>query len=98
VKANRYYWRFRTRPDKPWPVSPDVHNRTDASGPIREDRHHHPHGCRPITTMLFTTAFLVAVSAALILHKARAAGRRVQTNLGWMSPQWLAEHRSSHPS
>jgi hypothetical protein len=48
--------------------------------------------------MLFTTAFLVAVSTVVIIHKARVAARGAQANLGWMSTQWLAEHRSSHPS
>ena len=51
-----------------------------------------------MTTMLFTIAFIVAVSAAWIIHKARVAGTGAQANLGWMSAQWLAEHRSSHPS
>ncbi len=46
--------------------------------------------------MFLTIAVLVAVSAALMIHKARGAGRGAQANLGWMSPQWLAEHRSSH--
>jgi len=49
-------------------------------------------------TMWFPIAVLVAASAAWIIHKARAAGRGAQGNLGWMSPQWIAEHRSSHPS
>ena len=48
--------------------------------------------------MLFTIAVLVAVSAALITQQARVAGRDAQANLGWMSAQWLAEHRASHPS
>jgi hypothetical protein len=52
----------------------------------------------PHHTMLFTTALLVAVSAVVIIHKARVAARGAQANLGWMSTQWLAEHRSSHPS
>jgi hypothetical protein len=75
-----------------------VQNRTDASGPIWDDRRHHGAGAGRITTMLFTIAFLVAVSAALIIHMARGAGRASQASLGWMSAQWLAEHRSSHPS
>ena len=53
--------------------------------------------CR-ITTMFLTIAVLVAVSAALIIYKARGAGRGAQANLGWMSQQWLAEHNSSHLS
>jgi hypothetical protein len=53
--------------------------------------------CR-IKTMLLTVALLVAVSAAFIIHKAQVAGRSAQASLGWMSAQWLAEHRASHPS
>ena len=48
--------------------------------------------------MLFIIAFLVAVSAVLIIHKARGTGRGAPASLGWMSAQWLAEQRSSHPS
>jgi hypothetical protein len=48
--------------------------------------------------MLFTIAFLVAASGALMLYKARAGGRVNSANLGCMSAQWLAEHRASHPS
>jgi hypothetical protein len=48
--------------------------------------------------MLFILAVLVAVSAALIIHQGRVAGRSAQASLGWMSAQWLAEHRASHPS
>ena len=76
----------------------DVHNRTDASGPIGDNRGNHGRECAPITTMLFTIAALVAVSAALIVYQARVAGRGAQGNLGWMSPQWIAENRSSHRS
>ena len=53
---------------------------------------------RRITTMWFTIAVLVALSAALIIDKARAAGRGAQGNLGCMSAQWIAEHRSSRQS
>ena len=48
--------------------------------------------------MLFTIALLVAVSGALIIYKARVARRGARANLGWMSAQWLSEHRGSHPS
>ena len=75
-----------------------MHNRTDASGPICDDPRDHGASAGRITTMLFTIAFFVAVSAALIIHQARVAGTRAQAHLGWMSAQWLAEHRSSHPS
>jgi len=48
--------------------------------------------------MLFAIAILVAAGGALRLYNVRVAGRANPTNLGWMSPQWLAEHRASHPS
>jgi hypothetical protein len=46
--------------------------------------------------MLFTIAAFVAISGALIIRKARHFGRANQADLGWMSAQWLAEHRASH--
>ena len=75
-----------------------MHNRTDANGPIWDNRGNHGRECARIATMLFTIAALVAVSAALIVYQARVAGRGAQGNLGWMSPQWIAENRSSHRS
>jgi hypothetical protein len=76
----------------------DVHNRTDDSGPIWDDRGNHGRVPASIKTMLFTIAVLIAGGGALIIHRARAAGRANQANLGWMSAQWLAEHRASHLS
>jgi hypothetical protein len=51
-----------------------------------------------IKTMVFTIAVLVAAGGVLVLYFARAAGRVNPANLGWMSAQWLAEHRASHLS
>jgi hypothetical protein len=68
------------------------------NGPIWDNRGSHGRECARITIMLFTIAALVAVSAALIVYQARVAGRGAQGNLGWMSPQWIAENRSSHRS
>jgi hypothetical protein len=48
--------------------------------------------------MLFTIAFLVAAGGALTLYKARGDARGKPANLGYMSAQWLAERRASHPS
>jgi len=45
--------------------------------------------------LLFTLAVVVAVSSALIVHKARASGRVEEANLGRMSGEWLAEHGAS---
>jgi len=76
----------------------NVHNRTDDRGPIWDDRGRHgASGCR-IKTMFYVIAVLVAALGALMFHKARN-GRRVNpADLGWMSAQWLAEHRASHRS
>ena len=48
--------------------------------------------------MWFTIAVLVASVGALIIYKARVAGRVNPADLGWMSAQWLAEQRASHQS
>ncbi len=48
--------------------------------------------------MLLTIGVLVTVTAAVIIRKMRAAGDAKAKNLGWMSDQWLAEHRASHLS
>jgi len=44
----------------------------------------------------FTLTVLVVAGGALMLYNARASGRVKPANLGWMSAQWLAEHRASH--
>ena len=51
-----------------------------------------------IKTMVFTIAVLVAAGVVLAVYFARAARRVNPANLGWMSAQWLAEHRASHLS
>ena len=79
-------------------TSADVHNRTDDSGEIWDDRGNHAASACRIKTMLFTIAVLVAAGAAVMLYKVRAAWRAYPADLGWMSAQWLAEHRASHPS
>jgi ABC-type proline/glycine betaine transport system substrate-binding protein len=48
--------------------------------------------------MLITIAALVVAVGAVMFYKARAAGRVDLADLGWMSEQWLAEHRASHHS
>ena len=48
--------------------------------------------------MLLTIGVFVTVTAAVIIRKMRAAGDAKAKNLGWMSDQWLAEHRASHLS
>ena len=76
-----------------------VQNRTAASLLIWDDRRNRgATAWHRIKTMLFTIAVLTAVGGALLIHRVRAAGRANQANLGWMSAQWLAEHRASHLS
>jgi hypothetical protein len=46
---------------------------------------------------------LIGIGAALIITtiivtKLRASRAPTTPNLGWMSEQWLAEHRAMHPS
>jgi len=41
---------------------------------------------------------VVIAAVALILLKARAVARAKPADLGWMSAQWLAEYRASHPT
>jgi hypothetical protein len=46
--------------------------------------------------MLFIVGVVIALIAVLIIPRMRASGRVDSANLGWMSEQWLAEHRASH--
>jgi hypothetical protein len=46
--------------------------------------------------LLFILAILIAAGGALMLYNARASAAVKPPNLGWMSAQWLAEHRASH--
>ena len=45
--------------------------------------------------MLFTIAILIAAGGALMLYRARIAGRVDPANLGWVSANWLAERRAA---
>jgi hypothetical protein len=46
--------------------------------------------------MLFTAGLVIALIAVVIIPRMRVAGGVTSANLGWMSEQWLAEHRASH--
>jgi hypothetical protein len=48
--------------------------------------------------MLFFIAAGIALAAILIIARMRAPGGVNTGHLGYMSEQWLAEHRASHPS
>ena len=46
--------------------------------------------------MFFITVAVVVLGAVVTIQRARVRGGVNATNLGWMSEQWLAEHRASH--
>jgi hypothetical protein len=48
----------------------------------------------PATYMFLTIGFLVILAALTLVLRPRAAAK----SEGWMSEQWLAEHRAAHPS
>lgn len=48
--------------------------------------------------MLFIIGMVVTLTVVLVIIAVRVARRIAPAPLGWMSEQWLAEHRASHPS
>ena len=46
--------------------------------------------------MLFTVGVVIVLAAVLIIPTMRVPGGVNGAHLGWMSEQWLAEHRASH--
>ena len=46
--------------------------------------------------MLFIVGIVIALIAVVIIPRIRVPGGVNSANLGWMSEQWLAEHRASH--
>jgi hypothetical protein len=45
--------------------------------------------------MLFIVGLVIVLIAIVIIPRVRVPGS-VNSDLGWMSEQWLAEHRASH--
>jgi hypothetical protein len=45
--------------------------------------------------MLFIVGVVIALIAVVIIPRMRVPGGVNSANLGWMSEQWLAEHRAS---
>ena len=77
---------------------PDVHNRTDRNRQIWEDRATPRAAGLRREPMLFIIGALIALTAAVVIPKVRVAGGVNAAPLGWVSEQWLAEYRRSHPS
>lgn len=48
--------------------------------------------------MLLIIGALITLTAVGVIPRVRGPGGVTATNLGWMSEQWLAEHRASHAS
>lgn len=46
--------------------------------------------------MLFIVGIVIASIAVVIIPRMRVSGGVNSGTLGWMSEQWLAEHRASH--
>jgi hypothetical protein len=46
--------------------------------------------------MLFIVGVTIVLIAVGIIPRMRVPGDVNSANLGWMSEQWLAEHRASH--
>lgn len=46
--------------------------------------------------MLFTVVTLLVLVAAVTIRRMRVSGATNNAQLGWMSEQWLAEHRALH--
>ena len=47
--------------------------------------------------MLFIIGLVIVLIAFLIIPRMRVPGGVNSASLGWMSQQWLAENRASHP-
>jgi len=46
--------------------------------------------------MLFIVGIVIVLITVVIISRMRVPGGVKSANLGWMSEQWLAEHRASH--
>jgi hypothetical protein len=47
--------------------------------------------------MLLLIGAFFTLTAMLVIAKVRLPASQTAPNLGWMSQQWLAEYRASHP-
>ena len=47
---------------------------------------------------MIISGILIALTAAVILDRVRTSQALTTGQLGWMSEQWLAEHRAVNPS
>ena len=73
-----------------------VHKRTDTQVASCQDRYAPRRPDCGANHMLFIVGVAVALLAVVIVPRMRVLGGVNSANLGWMSEQWLAEHRASH--
>ena len=70
-----------------------MHKRTDSHPTGCHDRN--AADCRD-THMVFIVGLGIVTIAVGFIHRMRLRGGAHSASLGWMSEQWLAEHRASH--
>ena len=76
--------------------STHVHKRTDSGLSPWNDRDTPREDSIAANCMLFIVALVIASIAIVIRPRMRVPGGVNGAHLGWMSEQWLAEHRASH--
>ena len=71
-----------------------VHKRTDSQRAACQDRYTPP-ACGDNNMFLIVGIGIVLIAVGII-PRMRVPGGVNSADLGWMSEQWLAEHRASH--
>ncbi len=73
-----------------------MHKRTDSHLLACQDRYTPRRPDYGENHMLFIVGVVIVLIAVAIIPRMRVPGGVNSANLGWMSEQWLAEHRASH--
>jgi hypothetical protein len=77
------------------PAGVVVHKRTDSHVAACQDRYtlRRPRGGNH---MLFIVGIIIVLTTVVIIPRMQVPASVNSANLGWMSEQWLAQHRASH--
>ena len=73
-----------------------MHKRTDSHRAACQDRYTPGKPDCGVNHMLFIVGVVIVLIAVVNFPRMRVPGGVNSANLGWMSQQWLAEHRASH--